>query len=409
MKLSRIALGLAIAGLSLTANATNGYFSHGYGMSSKGMAGAGIAYPQDTLAAASNPAGMVFIGNRWDIGLDIFAPDRGFTWSFGSPDGNGDGMMESYFPIPEFGYNRMINDNMSLGVSVFGNGGMNTTYGDGDHPLTPPGATSGIDLMQMFVSPTIAYKVNSQLAVGASVNLIAQSFKAKGLQGFGVFDPSTGGNLDRDWSYGWGARVGAMYKVNDVVTLGATYASKGYMSDFDTYSMLFPDGGSFDIPANYGVGIAFKASDKLDVAFDVVRIEYEGVAVTGNKATLPLFGANQHGFGWEDQTVFKLGAAYKYSSDLTLRGGINYGKSPIDMPTAYVANDITSDLNTFAPGIVETHLTLGFTYNLSPNSSITGAYMHALNKKENGFGEFLGPVELEMSQNSFGLSYNKKL
>ena len=38
MKFTRLAIGLALAGLSLGANATNGYFAHGYGMKAKGMA-----------------------------------------------------------------------------------------------------------------------------------------------------------------------------------------------------------------------------------------------------------------------------------------------------------------------------------------------------------------------------------
>jgi long-chain fatty acid transport protein len=33
--------------------ATNGYFSHGYGIKSKGMGGVGIALPQDAMAAAT--------------------------------------------------------------------------------------------------------------------------------------------------------------------------------------------------------------------------------------------------------------------------------------------------------------------------------------------------------------------
>ena len=36
----------------MTALATNGYFSHGYGTISKGMAGAGTALSQDSIAAA---------------------------------------------------------------------------------------------------------------------------------------------------------------------------------------------------------------------------------------------------------------------------------------------------------------------------------------------------------------------
>jgi hypothetical protein len=46
----------------LLANATNGYFSHGYGAKSQGMAGVGIALPQDALAAATNPAGTALVG-----------------------------------------------------------------------------------------------------------------------------------------------------------------------------------------------------------------------------------------------------------------------------------------------------------------------------------------------------------
>lgn len=410
MKLTRVFAFMALAGLAGSAFATNGYFSHGYGQSAKGMGGAGIAYPQDTLAAATNPAGMVHLGNRMDIGLEIFAPDRGFTYGAGSVDGNGSGAMESWFPLPEFGYNRMINNNLSFGVSVFGNGGMNTTYADGDHPFTPtPGATVGIDLMQMFIAPTVAYKVNEQLSVGASLNLIGQAFEAKGLQGFGVMDAS-GGDVGRDYSYGASVRLGAMYQVSNAVTLGATYQTKGNMSKFDDYAMLFPNSGEFDIPASYGLGIAVKATDKLDVAFDVVRIDYSGVDVTGNLAKMSLFGANQHGFGWDDQTVFKLGAAYKYSSGLTLRAGLNYGEQPVDLLAApVIGEDIGFDLNTLAPGVVETHLTLGFTKDLSADSSITGSYMHAFEKEVDGIsGMGLGAGTLEMSQNSFGLSYNKK-
>lgn len=417
MRKTQLVLALAAVGFAGSAFATNGYFAHGYGMSAKGMGGAGIAYAQDSLAAGTNPAGMVHVGSRMDIGLDVFAPDRGFTYAGGSPDGNGSGMMESWFPIPEFGYNRMLNSNMSFGVSVYGNGGMNTTYGDGDHPFTgfpggTPGSTVGIDLMQLFIAPTVAYKVNPQLSVGASLNLVAQSFESKGLGAFGQADAG------KEYSYGAGVRLGAMYQVSDAVALGATYQTKTDMSKLKDYAAMFPNGGDFDIPATYGVGIAIKANDKVDVAFDVMRINYEGVDATGNDALFSLFGTNQHGFGWKDQTVFKLGAAFKYSNDLTLRAGINYGKQSINVATVFNPDDITSDLNTLAPGIVETHLTLGFTKNLSADSSITGAYMHAFNKKVTGVGGFLDgdglggwngtTTTLEMSQNSFGLSYNKK-
>ena len=40
-----VAIGMALPG---TAMATNGYFSHGYGLKSKGMAGTGVAKPESS-------------------------------------------------------------------------------------------------------------------------------------------------------------------------------------------------------------------------------------------------------------------------------------------------------------------------------------------------------------------------
>ena len=58
------------------AHATNGYFEHGYGIKSQGIGGGGVALPQDGLAAAANPAGSAFVGNRVDVGLSWFMPKR---------------------------------------------------------------------------------------------------------------------------------------------------------------------------------------------------------------------------------------------------------------------------------------------------------------------------------------------
>ena len=59
---------LCVAAAAQTAQATNGYFSHGYGVKSQAIAGVGIALPQDGLTAATNPAGTAFTGTRLDVG-----------------------------------------------------------------------------------------------------------------------------------------------------------------------------------------------------------------------------------------------------------------------------------------------------------------------------------------------------
>jgi len=69
-------LAIAVSGIlaAPAVNATNGYFAHGYSTKEKGLAGAGTAYSQDAMAAANNPAGMAFVGNRMDIGAALFSP-----------------------------------------------------------------------------------------------------------------------------------------------------------------------------------------------------------------------------------------------------------------------------------------------------------------------------------------------
>src|SRR5664279_2673161 len=120
MKLKKIAALIAIAAASGSAFATNGYFSDGYGIKAKGMAGVGIAMPQDSMAAATNPAGMVMVGDRLDVGIDWFKPNRGADISgnaffLGPLNGTYNGNGDSSFLIPEFGYNKMLGWDMSVG------------------------------------------------------------------------------------------------------------------------------------------------------------------------------------------------------------------------------------------------------------------------------------------------------
>jgi len=77
---------MVILGFTGTVFATNGYFAHGYSVKNKALAGAGTALPLDSLAASTNPAGMVFVGKRIDFGLTFFNPNREYTVK-GNPSG----------------------------------------------------------------------------------------------------------------------------------------------------------------------------------------------------------------------------------------------------------------------------------------------------------------------------------
>jgi long-chain fatty acid transport protein len=395
--------------------ATNGYFSHGYGIKSQGMGGVGIALPQDTIAAAINPAGLGLVGDRIDIGATWFRPQRESEISGNAFPGvnntyNGDDT-ENFF-IPEFGYNRVVTQELTLGVSVYGNGGMNTDYKDGIPLFHAPGVTgsAGVDLAQLIVAPTATWKVTPSQIVGVSVNLAYQSFEVKGIEGFAGFSSSPDNltNNGHDSSYGAGIRVGWIGEVTDAISLGATYQSKTYMSKFDEYEGLFSNGGQFDIPANYGVGIAFKATPPLTLSADLQRIEYSDVNAVGNASLENLFAGkllgvnNGPGFGWKDVNVIKLGASYAWSDQLTLRAGYNHSSQPIREEETF--------FNILAPGTVEDHVTLGVTYELANKSELSFSYMHAFEQEVRGRDSipvFLGGGEanLKMYQNSFGVAY----
>ncbi len=444
MKVKKIVVSMFAVGVmaSPLAHATNGYFSHGYGMKAKGMGGAATAMANDTFGGANNPASMVWVGDRLDIGVDLFMPKRSVSRQ-GSTGFGGvyDGTSESgsnYFLIPEFGYNKLINPNLSLGVTVYGNGGMNTDYspglngGAGAAAFAPSCAGApanilfgcgklGVDLMQLIIAPTASYKVNESNSVGISPLFGYQKFKVDGLQAFDElgFSGSPGNvtNKGYDDSTGWGVRIGWLGKLSDTVSVGAAYSTKMRMSAFNKYKGLFAEGGDFDIPENYNIGIAVKATPKTTVAFDIQQINYSDVksianAVSNSLVAPPANGlgsTNGSGFKWRNQTVYKLGVEYEYSNNLVLRAGYNYGKSPVRGDTM---NDVT--FNILAPGVVEQHLTLGTTWTLANKSELTVSYMHAFSNSVTGpsVTSLLGvggTETLKMRQDSIGIAYGWKL
>ena len=380
MKLKTIASLLIAGGLvSPLAHATNGYFPIGYGAKTEGMGGAGIALPQDSLAAANNPAGMVMVGDRMDFGLIWFKPNRSTNIS-----GNclGAGCVQ---------YNT--------------------------NPLTNMGASGnlGINLAQLFIAPTWSKKLNPTNAVGVSLNLAYQMFSATGL---GLFKPMSSSPNDltdngTDTSTGYGLRVGWTGEVTPTVTLGATYQSKTKMGKLSKYSGLFAEQGGFDIPSNFGVGIAVKATPATTVAFDVERTNYSDVPSVSNAFTaLPsspstMFGASSApGFGWQNINAYKLGVSYVYDPTLTLRAGFNHCDQPIP-------NNQTL-LNMLAPGVVQDHLSLGGTWKLANKSELTVAYIHAFNQTVNGTNSIPtvpagglggGNANITMHQDSISVSY----
>ncbi|HET7365189.1 MAG TPA: outer membrane protein transport protein [Burkholderiales bacterium] len=441
MRRQLLAAATAAALVPCAALATDGYFAHGYGMKSKGRAGASSAMTTDAFGGAVNPATMAFVGDRLDLGIDWFRPDRSAsrTGSFGGFfDGSAEGNETQDFFIPELGYNKMLNPNMSLGVTVYGNGGMNTDYPSGqlDQGVCrggPPNGVKvnllcgtgnlGVDLAQLIFAPTLGWKFTPTQSIGISPLIAYQRFKAYGLDAFSPIssDPAHLTNQGYDTTWGGGLRVGYFAQLTPAFAVGAAYSTK-ISGKFDQYKGLFAEQGKFDIPENYNVGLAWKASPALTFALDWQHISYSKVNSVGNPSNqlgcAPGFPAGPGtgaaclgasdtsiGFGWSDVNAIKLGVEYQMNSDLLLRAGYNHSDNPIQ------ARDVT--FNILAPGVVQDHVTLGFTYGLGRTSEITMAYMHAFKKSVQGpatnpYFNVGGTETISLSENSLGIAWGTR-
>jgi long-chain fatty acid transport protein len=399
-------------GVANVAYATNGYFTNGSSIESKALAGAGVALPQGALDAAINPALTAFVGNRMDVGLSIFNPERKYTVE-GNPSGyphtlglTPETVKSSmrWFLIPSIGVNWKLDDKNSVGVAMFGNGGMNTSY----HARTFYGsAPTGVDLMQLFITPTYARKLAPNHAIGISPIFAYQRFEAIGLEQFSAYSSSPDDltNKGHSNSFGIGGRIGYMGEIFPFLNIGAEYKTKIIMSRFGRYEGLFAENGSFDIPASWMAGVTIKPIQDLAFLADVEEIYYNDVKSINNPL-LPnlqkskLGKDNGAGFGWDDITVVKLGVQWRSSKEWTWRAGYSIGDQPI--PRSEVL------FNILAPGVIKEHLTFGATRSFG-NNELKFAVMRAFNHSVEGPNALEAPgqqkIRLTMGQWEISVGY----
>ena len=445
MKGNRITmLSLALAGLAAAtqpAQATDGYFAHGYGMKSLGMGGSGVALAQEPFGGALNPGAMSFLdSSMWEAGISWFSPRRDASRTGSGPaglDGQSDSGSENHF-IPEFAIHWRHSPTVAYGVSVYGNGGMNTDYAGGEvsaasacasfNPNPGPynlhcgNGKLGVNLMQLMIAPYVSWQFTPGHSVGIAPIITYQRFSADGLQAFdNPFLSTSPGNVTNrgtDDSWGVGVRVGYMGQINKFLSVGIAYASKVDMDEFGRYKGLFAESGDFDIPSSLVAGFAVTPDDRWTLAFDYERIWYSDANSVHNRSSLILNcfggdasaclgGSNGAGFGWQDVDVWKVGVQYRLNDRWTLRGGYNHTDNPIE------AQDVT--LNILAPGVMKSHWTLGATWKIDAKSELTSAFMYAPREEVTGqslFAQLGAPPTttdtIGMRQYELGVAYQRR-
>ena len=400
-------LGLASSGLMAPAQAGGGYFLLGYGPMAHQSGGVGAAVGFDGFAGATNPAKLAFSDERLDLGLLLFSPYRRADRS-GSTNGTYDltsTSRNSFYMLPEAGYVQRINEAWSWGLTLYGNGGLNTEYLDtngqpgtnfnparcGDAPanLFLGCGKAGFDLAQVIVAPTLSWKFHPAHSIGVTPLLAFQRFKAYGFQAFeGVSSaPDALTNRGYDEAFGAGVRVGWFGRIAPWLDLGAAYSTRIYMQEFDKYAGLLADGGDFDVPANFSGGFALKAIKHWTFAGEVQRILFGEIRALSNGALASLqdpqnsgLGSRDgSGFNWRHQTNYRVAVIHELTPSFTLRAGYAYGKlaqadSSIDSVT----------FNMLAPN-GRGNVTAGFTWAVNKNNDFQLAAGRYLN------GSYEGP------------------
>ena len=137
------------------------------------------------------------------------------------------------------------------------------------------------------------------------------------------------------------------------------------------------------------------------------QVLYSDVASVGNPLLpnlmqAPLGSDGGSGFGWKDVTTVKGGVQVRTGEGWTWRGGYSYGEQPI--PTSEVL------FNILAPGVIEQHVTLGFSKLVRGTQELSLGLTRAFSRKVTGPNPLEVPglqsIELKMDQWEFELGWS---
>jgi long-chain fatty acid transport protein len=222
----------------------------------------------------------------------------------------------------------------------------------------------------------------------------------------------TANNLTSQNAYGAGFNLGLVYKLNDMWQFGLAYQSKRWMQTLQWNTI--PNDSMFDgnkvrmrldMPQTVQFGVNFRPVNNLRVEADVKWINWSNVM-----DKVPVDGIVNNGkpmgswdFNWKNQWVYMLGVEYSPIQPLTLMAGFNYGKSPIP-------NGVAFGNNIIAPAIVQTHLSFGASYDITPTVQLTGAYQHAFEHEQSGYlmGNTNMPFTIKMHQDEYAVQLTYK-
>jgi long-chain fatty acid transport protein len=359
-------LGLALMTASSTALATNGDNMIGVGPVARAMGGTGTAIEIGAENALKNPALLnVKKELEVDFAATLFMPKVSSKNTYASGE-EADSASDT-FAIPAIGLVYKISDKMNFGVGAYGVSGLGVDYRD-------EAATNGLSKMSTALSlfkfaPSVKYQVNDKLSLGAGISML------HGTLSIAYDSPSSSGTdigRGNSQSLGAGYVIGAAYEL-DNMTFGFNYQSaiamkykhqiKNAAADFNIAGDIETD--NLYQPSEMALGYAYKGDNWI------ATIDYRTIAWSS--------APGYEDFGWDDQTVIALGGAYMMEKN-TFRLGYSTANNPLgdDAVGNSGAQQAINVLNLVGfPATITTHITLGYTRDVSEKFALDVAYVTA--------------------------------
>lgn len=404
MKSLRLWCAAILVIVAMTTVVTAGGFQlneHGARAMANGGAWAARAY--DGSAIFFNPAGLAYQrGMHVYAGTTLIAPSASF---YGPSPGTAKSEMvdQIFTPINVYGTYE-IAEGLVAGLGIYNPYGLGSEW-----PVNWVGTliTEKVDLMTLFISPTVAYKISDEIAVGVGVNIVYGNAKlSRQVDVLGVRS-----KLGIDASgIGYGFNVGAMIKPMSDLSIGLSYRAPVKVSPTGTATFSpgsIVVGGStvrtlpagdveteLELPATAFVGVAYKLMDNLEIEAD-----YQYVGWSSYKELAFTFKADNSTSvspkNYEDTYIIRAGAEYTMG-DLQLRLGYLYDNNPVlDKYTEPLLPD--ADRNGF---------NVGFGYKIDESLTVDVSYLYLKFDKRTVSGTEVGFDGTYLSTaNLFGINF----
>ena len=354
-----------------------------------GNAFAGAGSAADSAATVfTNPAGMTQLpGLQVAAGLSLILPSFRFRGT--ARDGAGrlisgesdrDGGRSAIVPYNHVSYR--VTPDLAVGLSLTSPFGLATYYGAGFVGRYQADKT---DLKTLNINPAIAYQVTPWLSVGAGVSAMyaraefASSINSSALAGQPLQDGFFRLRGD-DWGFGY--NVGVLVQPGPATRIGLAYRSRVQQDFVGTVTYNLPPqllanaalrerfrsgagNAKVVLPDTASLGITQGFGADWTVSAEVVWTnwsQFKNLTATRDNGTVLTTQPQRY-----DNSYFvALGASYRVTDSLTLRGGVAFDKTPVS--SAYRAARVPDESRTW--------LAIGASYTVLPGVTVDAGYAH---------------------------------